>query len=281
MFGVHDRPMRSIRALLFVLACGGITSGSAWASGADHLLCHLATSEAEHDTGVPDQLLSAISRVESGRTDPETGRMEAWPWSINVEGVGHVYPDRAAAVAAVRAYQAEGRRSIDIGCMQINLQQHPEAFASLEDAFDPRSNAAFAARFLRQLFVQTGSWPHAAAAYHSQTPELGRDYQTQVLAQWAEGDGPVAAGEPGPHRAGPSPSRAWPAIAASTPPASVSPFGPHATSFAASAPPASVRAIAYGPTATVRSLSSAGRGLAAYRLMPIAMSGRPMVASQF
>ena len=34
-----------------------------------------------------------------------------------------------------------GVRQVDVGCMQINLQSHPHAFASLEDAFDPGSNA--------------------------------------------------------------------------------------------------------------------------------------------
>ena len=75
---------------------------------------------------------------------------------------------------------------MDVGCTQINLMYHPNAFASLDDAFDPERNAAYAARFLTDLFHQAGSWPHAAAAYHSQTPELGTDYQRKVLEAWAE-----------------------------------------------------------------------------------------------
>ena len=42
-------------------------------------------------------------------------------------------------------------RSIDIGCAQVNLMHHPDAFASLEQAFDPMANADYAARFLKQL----------------------------------------------------------------------------------------------------------------------------------
>jgi hypothetical protein len=37
--------------------------------------------------------------------------------------------------------QGEGVRSIDIGCMQINLVHHPDAFGSLEAGFDPITNA--------------------------------------------------------------------------------------------------------------------------------------------
>ena len=105
---------------------------------------------------------------------------------MNAEGQGFFYESKAEAVAAVRAMQAQGVRSIDVGCMQINLMYHPDAFPSLETAFDPQANAAYAARFLKELFAQTGDWPKAAAAYHSATPELGADYQRKVMAVWPE-----------------------------------------------------------------------------------------------
>ena len=74
-----------------------------------------------------------------------------WPWTVNAEGQGAFYDTKAEAVAAVRAMQARGVRSIDVGCGQINLMHHPDAFASLEQAFDPQANAAYAARFLKEL----------------------------------------------------------------------------------------------------------------------------------
>jgi hypothetical protein len=77
--------------------------------------------------------------------------------------------------------------SIDVGCMQVNLMYHPSAFASLEQAFDPSSNALYAARFLNRLFAQTNDWEQAAAMYHSATPELGEDYRQRVLAFWPAG----------------------------------------------------------------------------------------------
>ncbi len=150
------------------------------------ILCQQATADAENSTGVPNQLLGAISRVETGRYDPGAGGVRAWPWTINAQGIGHFYNSKEEAVAAARAFQAAGIRSIDVGCLQINLMYHPDGFSSLEQAFDPHANALFAARFLTDLFHQTGSWPHAAAAYHSQTPDLGIDYQRKVLDAWAE-----------------------------------------------------------------------------------------------
>jgi hypothetical protein len=147
--------------------------------------CRRAVSAAGRDAGVPDHLLSAIARIESGRRSAD-GRINPWPWSINVEGVDHIYDTREQAVAAVRALQAKGARSIDVGCMQVNLLHHPTAFPSLEQGFDPSANAAYAARFLMQLYRQTGSWPKAVAAYHSFTPELGDAYQRKVMAVMSE-----------------------------------------------------------------------------------------------
>jgi hypothetical protein len=149
--------------------------------------CGSAVLAAERASAIPEQLLAAISRVESGRLDPRTGRVTPWPWTINAEEQGLFYETKAEAVAAVRDLQARGVRSIDVGCMQINLMHHPDAFASLEQAFDPQANAAYGARFLNQLHGQTGDWPKAAALYHSATAELGSEYQRRVLAAWPEG----------------------------------------------------------------------------------------------
>ena len=255
--------MRTLLALLPLPACL-LGAAAPWPltvppTGGDSALCHQATAQAERAGGVPDQLLTAISRVETGQPDPVTGRREAWPWSINVEGTGHVYPSKDAAIAAVRQYQASGARSIDVGCMQVNLLQHPDAFPSLDAAFDPLTNARYGAGFLSQLFGQTGSWPHAVAAYHSQTPGLGEAYQWQVLQAWAEGDGPstrtrgsrLAAGSPEPRVPAPEPG----AIAMAGP-------------FSAAMP---VSIQHYGP-AVSRLPPGKNRDLSAYRAMPIAMN---------
>ena len=179
-------PLRLLPFLAAMLVVP-LASRIAQADGsADFVLCQQATAAAEHLSGVPDQLLDAISRVESGRYDPVQRAVRAWPWTINEEGQGHFYETKAAAVAAAMQFRAQGVQSMDVGCTQINLMFHPDAFPSLDQAFDPGHNATYAARFLTDLFHQVGSWPHAAAAYHSQTPELGTDYQRKVLAAWAD-----------------------------------------------------------------------------------------------
>jgi hypothetical protein len=143
--------------------------------------CRGAIMTAERAAGMPTQLMAAIARVESGRRDAQ-GVMQPWPWTINAEGVGSTYNSKAEAIAAVQKLQASGVRSIDVGCMQVNLMFHPGAFATLDQAFDPATNARYATGFLGRLYAQTGDWAKATAAYHSATPELGEPYQRKVAA---------------------------------------------------------------------------------------------------
>ena len=168
-------------------------------SPAPGALCRAAIAATERSSTVPPQLLAAIGMVESGRRDPANGLRAPWPWTINAEGQGTYFDTKAQAIAAVRALQAHGVQSIDVGCMQVNLMHHPTAFASLDQAFDPSANAAYAARFLTELHAQTNDWPRAAGLYHSATPELGAAYQAQVASAWMEerrlaGAGPLGIG---------------------------------------------------------------------------------------
>ncbi len=131
----------------------------------------------------PVGLLPALALVESGRADANA-KLRPWPWTIDVDGRGYFFPTKGQAVSAVRALQAGGVRSIDVGCLQVNLLHHPDAFASLDRAFDPAANTRYAARFLLALHARDSDWAHAIAAYHSETPKLGAAYRARVLAIW-------------------------------------------------------------------------------------------------
>jgi hypothetical protein len=214
-------------------------------------ICRPALIAAETRHGVPTGLLQAIGVVESGRRDEVTGRREPWPWTINAEGEPHLFETKQQAVAWVRQAQARGVQSIDVGCAQVNLLHHPTAFVSLEQAFDPASNADYAARFLRELHDTTagGNWLTAAGHYHSQTPELAESYRQQVLAAM-EHRSPLA--------------QPVPAYASATYP--VSPFAPaEPLPLTGGARPEPGRLLP-APSGTV------GRGLDAYRAAPIQMA---------
>jgi hypothetical protein len=148
--------------------------------------CRVAIAAAERAHGIPPQLLAAIGRVESGRRDPGTGAWGPWPWTINAEGQGSWFQTKAEAIGAVQALQASGVRSIDVGCMQVNLMHHPQAFPNLAMAFEPAVNADYAARFLLSLHGQTGDWTKATADYHSSNPAEGEPYAAKVVSVWPE-----------------------------------------------------------------------------------------------
>jgi soluble lytic murein transglycosylase-like protein len=154
--------------------------------------CEAAITAAARAARLPERMMDAIAAVETGRPDAASGTLRPWPWTINAEGQGFFFASKQQAVAAVRAMQARGVHSIDVGCMQINLMYHPNAFASLDEAFDPDTNARFAARFLNALHAANRDWPAAIAAYHSETPSIGALYRQLVLARWDHRD--VAAG---------------------------------------------------------------------------------------
>lgn len=168
----------------FSLALSLVAVPTAFAHSPESDLCISATQQVERGQHIPEGFLSAMSRVESGKIDTD-GSILAWPWTVNAAGIGHHYASKTEAIEAVGLFRQQGIVSIDVGCMQVNLQQHPDAFANLEMAFDPVRNAYYAGQFLLQLYTKTGSWPHAAAAYHSQTPGIGTPYQWKVLEAWA------------------------------------------------------------------------------------------------
>ncbi|RAI57010.1 hypothetical protein DOO78_21140 [Roseicella frigidaeris] len=147
-------------------------------------LCRQAIQAAEREHQLPGGLLHAIGTVEAGRPDPAGKDLAAWPWTINAEGQGRYFDSKEEAVAAVEALRARGVKLIDVGCLQVNLYHHPQAFPDLQTAFDPMANARYAGLFLKRLYGQTKSWEQAAANYHSATPELGEAYRQLVMAAW-------------------------------------------------------------------------------------------------
>lgn len=149
-------------------------------------LCAAAVQAAERQHHFPPGLLGTIAKVESGRPIATTRDIRAWPWTINADGTGLFFDSRAEAVAWARQGLASGVRLMDVGCMQVNLQFHPAAFRSLEDAFDPTANTAYAARFLEQLGTEAnGDWNVATGLYHSHTPELAAGYRARVAEMGA------------------------------------------------------------------------------------------------
>jgi hypothetical protein len=142
--------------------------------------CDSAAAKAADISGVPVNVLMAISRVETGRT--VGGVLTPWPWAVNQAGAGSFFGSAADATDHVLRALAEGHKNIDIGCFQLNIRWHGTEFASLEAMIDPTQNALYAARFLRQLHDEFGTWDGAIGAYHSRQSGAASSYLTKVSA---------------------------------------------------------------------------------------------------
>ncbi len=148
-------------------------------------LCREAAIELERAHRIPRLLLSAISLAESGRWDTSKGESFAWPWTVTSGGGSRYFETKEAALGHVRALAERGVRNIDVGYMQVNLMHHPDAFSSLDQAFEPAVNAAYAARFLVELHRETRSWSRAVAFYHSRTRAFQKPYRKKVYRLWS------------------------------------------------------------------------------------------------
>lgn len=161
-----------VRALFLILIVG------TRALHAAPELCERAAQVAARETGVPEDVLRAITLAETGRS--RGGAVRPWPWSANIGGQGHWLESEAALRALIDAAMAAGQRQIDIGCFQINWHWHRGAFGHPHELVDPLTGARYAARYLTALISELGDLEAAIGAYHSRDPARAARYGARV-----------------------------------------------------------------------------------------------------
>ena len=160
-----------IAALLFSLsplppafvakaAAKGQTGGKAGEAMVD-AVCEQEMRAAAASEGVPLGILYAVGLTETGRG------LKLHPFALNIEGKSVMTGSKSAALDAVREARKQGKKLIDIGCMQINHHYHASEFSSLDEMINPHANVQYAAKFLKQLRSQQGNWTMAVARYHA------------------------------------------------------------------------------------------------------------------
>lgn len=165
--------------LLQPLTVSAATSGETYHSTD---VCLQATQTMEKKYHIKQHLLTTIASIESGRWNEATQQKVAWPWTINAQGKGYFFDSKAEAVKKVKALQAQGISSIDVGCMQVNLLYHGQEFSSIEEAFEPTKNVEYAAKFLTDLYESNNhDWLKAAMTYHSSVPEKANIYRQKIV----------------------------------------------------------------------------------------------------
>lgn len=168
-------------------------------------LCLLAAQDAQRLSGVPLDVLLAITLTETGRGPP--GEARPWPWTVNDGAEGRWFPTREEAVAYAQSLLDAGRTSFDVGCFQLNWRWHGANFASLDQMFDPLGNASYAAGYLASQRPEGADWSVAAGAYHSATPEYALRYRAIFDAHRAAlrpGEGALALASAEPPGAAPA-----------------------------------------------------------------------------
>ena len=111
--------------------------------------------------GVPLGVLYAVALTETGRK----GSLN--PYALNIEGKTVFAASRREALSVFTQARRDGKRLIDLGCMQVNHHYHGAEFPSVSAMFDPAMNVRYAARFLKKLREREGSWAMAVARYHA------------------------------------------------------------------------------------------------------------------
>lgn len=169
--------------LPWALVLAGVTLAIP-AHGSVRAVCTTHAAAHERANQIPAGLVQALALAESGRWLKEDQTTKPWPWTVTSGKDSFYLPTKSAAIAKVQELKANGRTNIDVGCMQINLHYHPEAFTNLDEAFDPHANVAYGTKFLRDLRLQTRSWGKATAFYHSRDRARGNSYRAKVYKFW-------------------------------------------------------------------------------------------------
>ncbi len=182
--GFHNTVLRASLGIVMLAGTATAATGQRDPLLEGARLCTQHFPVQEQMQGIPNHLLAAISSTESGRWHKGLGMAVPWPWTANVEGKGYYYDSKAEAIAGIQQHMRNGARSIDVGCMQVNLKHHAKAFRDLNEAFDPGMNVAYAAKFLRTNYNDLGDWIKATGAYHSRTPKYGNAYLARIETSW-------------------------------------------------------------------------------------------------
>jgi hypothetical protein len=118
-------------------------------------------------TGIPVELLLAISHVESG----------FHPHAINMSGQSYFPSSRNEALRLLR----RSGENVDIGLMQVNWGFWGDKFRlSKSEVLDPQFNVLVGAKILEHCVRVRGSWWKGVGIYHSPHDALQREYVEKV-----------------------------------------------------------------------------------------------------
>lgn len=138
--------------------------------------CKECIQRHEKKIGIEPGLLEAIVQIESKHK----------PYAVNACGRAYSFSSASEAAQFVQSKQREGYQNISVGATQLHVPSHGRRFKDLTAMMDPEQNIAYAAKYLKKLRQQTGSWESAVKRYHSPDPTASARYCGKVFGAWAK-----------------------------------------------------------------------------------------------
>src|SRR3546814_26224 len=127
----------------------------------DGISCSKLIADTENRRQIPRGLLMAIAVTESGMNGIPN------PHAMNIAGKTYHARDLEDMAQVISNNWTRGVRSIDVGCMQINLKFHGEKFSRLTDLLHSPTNVDYGASYLIKLAIDRGSWREGVMDYHN------------------------------------------------------------------------------------------------------------------
>lgn len=141
--------------------------------------CRDLILEAEKRNNIPTGLLLAVAMTESGMKGQPN------PLALNIAGRSYFGDSIENVARIVQSNLNRGIKSIDVGCMQINLKYHGNRFPSFHSLLNNDTNVAYGAWYLSSNASKRGSWFEGVMDYHNKTmPARRRWYGCVVWNNW-------------------------------------------------------------------------------------------------
>ncbi|AWD33050.1 putatative lytic transglycosylase [Candidatus Fokinia solitaria] len=147
----------------------------------EHRKCIIPAIFYEKKYNISENLLLAVTVVESGVYNSEARMALAWPWTIGIAGESYRFSTKNEAVKFFNSKINEGISNIDVGCSQINYRYHGHNFDSIEQMMEPANNIAYASYLIAKNYKNTSEWLKAASQFHSFTPIYSERYKEKII----------------------------------------------------------------------------------------------------
>ena len=135
--------------------------------------------------GIPASVLYAVALTESGKQVDQREGYRPWPWTLNVAGRGYYFTSRLDAWRALTGWLEAGKRSIDIGLMQVNWRYHQDRLGTPWQALEPYHNLRVGAEILQACYQSRQDWWASVGCYHApMNPQRADQYRRRVVSRW-------------------------------------------------------------------------------------------------